>query len=322
MTFFRKLAVALAALACSSVAVSSEWPKNTVRWIVPYPPGGGNDGISRLMAHEIERRTGVSVVVDNKGGANGTIGVNQLKQAQPDGYTLATVPSGPLDVNPILNPGVAYDPESDFTYVASMIKFPLFLVASHKSGIESIAQLLEIARERPNALTYSSAGIGNSTHLAGELLADMTNTKLLHVPYTGTGPAAVAVVAGEVDLTFGSGPSIMPMVNAGKVRLLGVGELERLPNMPDVPTIAEQGVDGFQAFSWAGVVAPAKLDSNLLNSISDVIYEIASDPEFQKKVYDQGMVPLPGKSTEFRGIVLRDAKKWERLIRKAGIKPQ
>ncbi|MDX3905752.1 MAG: tripartite tricarboxylate transporter substrate binding protein [Pigmentiphaga sp.] len=303
-------------------AMAGKWPTGPVRWIVPYPPGGGNDGISRLIAHEIEQRTGASVVVDNKGGANGTIGINALRQAVPDGHTVSTVPSGPLDVNPTLNKTVPYDRDKDFSYVGSMIKFPLFLVASHRSGIKSVTQLVERARLHPDKLTYSSAGIGNSTHLAGALLGQLTGTRLLHVPYTGTGPAAVAVVSGEVDLTFGSGPSIMPMVQANKVRLLGVAESARLANMPDVPTVAEQGVPGFEAFSWAGVVAPAGIKADVLDDISRTIFEIVSDPAFQKKVYEYGMVPMPGTSQAFRAVVARDAEKWGRLIREAGITAQ
>src|SRR5690606_21088575 len=145
---------------------------------------------------------------------------------------------------------------------------------------------------------------------------------LLHVPYTGSGPAAVAVVSGEVDLTFGSGPSIMPMVDAGKVHLLGVAELDRLTTMPDVPTIAEQGVPGYEAFSWAGVIAPAGVKQDLLDSISNALHEVVSDPDFQQKIYDHGMIPLPGTSTQFRDIVLRDAEKWGKLIKEAGITAQ
>lgn len=242
-----------------------------------------------------------------------------MKQAAPDGYTVSTVPSGPLDVNPVLNKDIRYDANKDFTYVASMIKFPLFLVASHRSGIKSMDDLIKRAKENPGEVTYSSAGVGNSTHLAGALLDELTGTKLMHVPYKGTGPAAVAAVGGEVDLTFGSGPSIMPMVKAGRVHLIGVGDAARLPNMPDVPTVAEQGVDGYEAFSWAGVIAPAELNPDIQDKLGRTIYKAVTDPAFQERIYANGMVPLPGTSAEFEAIVQRDTKKWGELIKSAGI---
>src|SRR5690606_25210302 len=157
------------------------------------------------------------------------------------------------------------------------------------------------------------------THLAGVLLGELTGTKLLHVPYTGTGPAAVAVVSGEVDLTVGSGPSILPMVSAGKVNLIGVGEAKRLHGMPDVPTLAEQGVRGYEAYSWAGVIAPAGVAKEVSDAMSNEILKAVSDSEFQRRIYDNGMVPLPGSGEDFRAIVDRDTKKWGELLKSEGL---
>lgn len=297
------------------------WPSEPIKLIVPFAPGGGNDGIGRLIAKRLQERLKIPVYVDNKAGANGTIGMNLLKQAKPDGYTIATVSSGPLDVNPALF-GVAYDPAKDFTYIGPMVKFPLFLAVSPQSGVKSIGELIAKARSEPGRVTYSSAGVGNSTHLAGALLAHMTETQMVHVPYKGTGPAAMAVISSEVTFTFGSGPSIQEFIKGGKAVGLGFSELKRLPDRPDLKTIAEQGVTGFEASSWAGIVAPAGLSPEITRKLSATLQSIMEEPAFRKQVLDQGMVPIVGTSHDFEAMVNRDREKWAGVIKKANIKAE
>ncbi|VTU23070.1 Argininosuccinate lyase [Variovorax sp. PBL-H6] len=317
-----KKTVTALALAFASTLAAANWPSQPIRLIVPYAPGGGNDSISRLVAKQLEEKLKVSVVVDNKGGANGTIGMNLLKQAKPDGYTLGTVPSGPFDVNPTLMGSVPYDPAKDFTYIGPMVKFPLFLAVSSSAGVKTLPELIAKAKAQPGHVTYSSAGIGNSTHLAGALLAHATGTQMTHVAYRGTGPAAVAVLSGEVTFTFGSGPSILEYVNSGKVIGLGVSELTRLETEAKTPTIAEQGVQGFEASSWAGIVAPAGLPPAIADKLTKALREVMENPAFRKQVTARGMVPLSGNGQDFEAMVKKDAQKWGKLITSANIKAE
>ena len=313
-------ACALATLAPLALA-QAPWPSEPIKLIIPFAPGGGNDGIGRLIAKQLQERLKTPVYVDNKAGANGTIGMNLVKRAKPDGYTIATVTTGPLDVNPALS-SVPYDPAKDFTYISPMVKFPLFLAVSPQSGIKSIDELIAKARAEPGRVTYSSAGVGNSTHLAGVLLANITETQMVHVPYKGTGPAAMAVIGGEVTFTFGSGPSILEFIKGGRAVNLGVSDLKRMPDRPDLKTIAEQGFAGFEASPWGGIVAPAGLPPEISRKLSATVQSIMEDPAFRKQVLDQGMVPLPGTSQDFETMVTRDREKWAGIIKKANIKAE
>jgi tripartite-type tricarboxylate transporter receptor subunit TctC len=318
----KKIVTALMLVGTSLLAAADQWPSQPIRLIVPYPPGGGNDSISRLVAKQLEEKLKVSIVVDNKGGANGSIGVNLLKQAKPDGYTIATVPSGPLDVNPSLMGSVPYDPAKDFTYIGPMVKFPLFLAVSSTAGVKTLPELIAKAKAAPGEVTYSSAGIGNSTHLAGALLAHATGTNMTHVAYRGTGPAALAVLSGEVTFTFGSGPSILEYVNTGKVVGLGVSELTRLESQRNIPTVAEQGVQGFEASSWAGIVAPAGLPADIAAKLSKTLREVMESPAFRQQVLARGMLPISGGGKDFEQMVRKDAQKWGKLITSANIKAE
>lgn len=313
---------ALLLAAASAVAAAGTWPTQHIRLIVPYAPGGGNDGVSRMVAQQLEKKLKVSVIVDNKGGANGTVGVNLLKQAKPDGYTLATIPSGPFDVNPSLIKGITYDPARDFAYIGPMVKFPLFLAVSTAAGVKTLPELIAKARAEPDRVTYSSAGVGNSTHLAGALLAHMSGTRMMHVPYRGSGPAAVALMSGEVTFTFGSGPSILEYVKTGKAIGIGVGEPARLESEKDMPTIAELGLPGYEAASWAGIVAPAGLPPEIAEKLSRTLREIMEDPTFREQVVARGMVPISGTGSDFQAMVQKDAVKWGQLITTAGIKAE
>lgn len=314
--------VALALAAVGGVASADTWPSAPIRLIVPYPPGGGNDGISRLIATQLQQKLKVNVIVDNRGGGNGSIGVNLLKQARPDGYTIATVPSGPLDVNPSLMGNMPYDPEKDFTFIGPMVRFPLFMAVSPQMGVKTLPEFIAKAKTMPGKVTYSSAGIGNSTHLAGALLGHATGTQLTHVAYKGAGPATMALLGGEVSFTFGSGPSILEQINSGKVIPIGVGEPQRLTSTKNIPTIAELGVPGYEAASWAGLVAPAGLPPAIATKLTDTLREIMITPEFREQVLARGMVPISGSAKDFEEMVRNDRKKWGDLIRAANIKPE
>lgn len=301
------------------LAQNSDWPNGPIRMIIPFAPGGGVDGIGRILAHALEEKLKVSVFVDNRAGANGTIAMNVVRQTKPDGYTIAMVSTGALDVNASLM-NLPYDPVKDFTYITPAVKFPFYLVATPQSGIKSLDDLIAKAKADPGKLSYSSPGIGNGTHLAGALLTQMTGTKITHVPYKGAGPAAVAVLAGEVNFTLGSGPSIFGFVEQGKLKVLGTTSLNRVPNRSSYPTINELGIKGYEASSLCGIVGPAGMPPAVTAKIHKAIDEILNTKEIQDKILQDGMVIWSGSGKMFEEAISADRKKWGDIVKSSDIK--
>ena len=198
-------------------------------------------------------------MIDNRAGANGIVGLEVLKVAAPDGYTIGAASAGPLVVNPFLYAKMPHDTLKDFTYIANMVSFPLLLVSHPSLPVKNVKELISLARAHPNEIVYSSPGVGNTGHLAAALFESMAKVKTVHVPYKGTAPAVIAVLSGEASLTWSSIPTILPHVRAGRVRALGVGNAERMPSLPEFPTIAEAGVPGFESYAWGGMIGPANL---------------------------------------------------------------
>lgn len=320
-TALRALALSAGSLCIATGLKAQEWPNGPIKLIIPFAPGGGNDGAGRLLAKALEDRFKVPVVVENKAGANGTIAMNFLRQSKPDGYTLSLVSTGALDVNPWMM-NLPYDPAKDFTYLGTIVKFPLYLAVLPSSGIKSVSDLVAKARAEPGKITYSSAGIGNSIHLAGALLAHMTGTQMTHVPYKGAGPAATALLGGEVTFTFGSGPSISSFADSGRVVLLGVSDSTRVAARGQVPTVEEAGVKGFESVSLAGVVAPAGLPTDIANKLSTTIKDIIDSPEMQQKIYAMGMLPISSTSKQYEAMVTKDREKYGALIKAANIRAE
>jgi tripartite-type tricarboxylate transporter receptor subunit TctC len=293
---------------------AQEWPNAPIKLIIPYAPGGGNDGAGRVLAKALEEKLKVPVVVDNKAGANGTIAMNFVRMAKPDGYTLSLVSTGALDVSPWLM-NLPYDPVKDFTYIGSIVKFPLYLAVLSSSGIKSVSDLVEKARSQPGKIMYSSAGTGNSIHLAGALLAHMSGTQMTHVPYKGAGPAASALLGGEVTFTFGSGPSIGAFADAGRVVLLAVSDSVRVPSKKQIPTLDEAGVKGFDSVALGGVVGPPGLPTEITARLSQTIKEIIESPDMQQKIIALGMLPISSTGKQYEAMVSKDREKYGQLIK-------
>ena len=300
-------------------AQNTDWPNGPIRLVIPFAPGGGVDGIGRILAQALEERLKVSVFVENKAGANGTIAMSFLKQAKPDGYTLSMVSTGALDVNAALMT-LPYDPVKDFTYISPAVKFPFYLVATPQSGIKSFEDLIAKAKADPGKISYSSPGVGNGTHLAGALLGQMTGTSMIHVPYKGAGPAAVAVLAGEVDFTLGSGPSVFGFIEQGKLNVFATTGSTRVPNRNMYPTLNELGVKGYEASSLSGVVGPAGLPPAITAKIHKTIEEIMANKDIQNKILQSGMVLWGGSGKMFEEAIANDRKKWGDLITSANMK--
>jgi len=306
----------------SAPALSQAYPAKPIRIIVPFPAGGGVDYIGRIVAKGLSERFGQQVLVDNRPGANAIVGLEVLKAAAPDGYTLAAASAGPLAVNPFIYSKLPHDTLKDFTQIANMVNFPLMLVAHPSLPVKNVKELVALARARPGEVSYASPGSGNSSHLAGELFNSMAKVKILHVPYKGMAPAVVSAVSGEAHILYASIPPILPHVRSGRVRALGIGNAQRIPSMPEIPTIAEAGVPGYEAYAWAGMIGPANLPRDIVMRLNKAIVDTLNQKDVIERMLSEGTVPTPSSPEEFIAYMRSELKKWGDVVRLAGIKPE
>ena len=304
------------------VAAAQTYPTKPIRLIVPFPAGGGVDFIGRIVGQKLTERLGQQVAIDNRAGANGIVGLEALKTAAPDGYTIAAASAGPLTVNPFIYAKLPYDTLKDFTHIANMVNFPLLLVSHPSLPVKNVKELISLARAQPGTVIYSSPGSGNSGHLAAELFNSMAKVKILHVPYKGTAPAVIAVLSGEAHLTYSSIPTILPHVRSGRVKALGVGNAKRIPSLPDFPTIAEAGVPGYEAYAWAGMIGPANMPAPVVQRLSKEIGEILRQKDVTERMLSEGTVPTPSGPDEFTAYIRSELKKWGDVVKMAGIKAE
>jgi tripartite-type tricarboxylate transporter receptor subunit TctC len=312
----------LALLFLPAVAAAQTWPAKPVRMLVPFPPGGGVDFAARIVGKHLADRLGQSVIIENRAGANGIIALEALKGAVPDGYTIAAASNGPLVINPFLYLKLPYDPVRDFVAIGRLVDFPLLLVTHPSLPAGSVAELIALAKAKPGVLTYSSPGVGNGSHLAVELFASMANVSLVHVPYKGTAPAATALLAGEVSLTFSSIPTVLPHIRAGKLRALAVGNAARLPALPEFATVAESGVPGYEAFSWAGLIAPAGTPKEVVVRLNRETAQILGQKDIVDQLARDGTLAAPDAPEEFSAYIKAELDKWAAIVKLAKIKPE
>jgi tripartite-type tricarboxylate transporter receptor subunit TctC len=312
---------ALAAAQAPSAGSGHAWPSKPIKVIVPFPAGGGTDFIGRLAAKQLGDRLGQTVYVENRGGANGGIGVQAVAQAEPDGYTLGAISDTPVTVNPSLYPTLAYVPLRDLAPVAMINRFPSMLVAHPSVPVKNVAELIALAKAKPGTLNYSSGGVGNFSHLGLELLGMKAGVKLVHVPYRGVGPATAAVVAGDVQLMYNNVATALEYVRAGKLTPLAVGEPQRLPALPDIPAIAET-VPGFEQSAWVGVFAPAKTSREIVARVSREVAALLKDPEVTKIFAEQQIVAAYRDPDEFARTIRRETDNWAGVIKTLGIKAE
>jgi len=319
----RTLALAFAAFCMWPVAaLSQSYPSKPIRMIVPFPAGGGVDYIGRIVGKGLSERLGQQVLVDNRPGANAILGLENLKVAPPDGYTIAAASAGPLAVNPFTYAKLPHDTVKDFTYIANMVIFPLLLVTHPSLPVKNVKELIALAKARPNEIAYSSPGVGNTGHLAAALFASMAKIKTTHVPYKGTAPAVIAALSGETQLTWSSIPAILPHVRAGRARALGVGNAKRLPSLPDFPTVAEAGVPGFECVAWGGMIGPANLPRDIVQRLNKEIVATLNQKDVIDRMLSEGTVPSPSSAEEFVTYMRSELKKWGAVVKMAGIKPE
>ncbi|HEX6005120.1 MAG TPA: tripartite tricarboxylate transporter substrate binding protein [Burkholderiales bacterium] len=313
------LAAAFGAL-LSAPTLAQTYPNKPIRLIVPFPAGGGVDFIGRIMAKGLSERLKQQVVVENRAGANAIVGLELLKHSPPDGYTIAAASAGPLTVNPHIYAKLPYDTLKDFTHIANMVNFPLLLVSHPSLPVKNVKELVALAKARPGEITYSHPGAGNSGHLAGELFNSMAKAKILAIPYKGTAPAVVAVLSGEAQLTYSSIPTILPHVRAGKVRALGVGNAQRIPSLPDFPTIAEAGLPGYEAYAWGGMVGPANMPKDVVARLNREIVQVLNQKDVADRMLAEGTVPTPSSPEAFSGYIRTELKKWGEVVKLANIR--
>ena len=311
---------AMLVLACTlpATALAQAWPQRPIKMIVPFPAGGGTDFIGRLAAKHLSDRLGQQVFVENRGGANGAIGLQALMQSDPDGYTIATSSDTPLVVNPWLYDKLPYQALRDFVPVATLVRFPGMLAVHPSVPAASVAELIVLAKAKPGSLAYASAGVGNFSHLAMELFSLATGVKLLHVPYKGTGPASLALIGGDVQMGFNNVQTLLQNVRGGQLRALAVAEPQRVAALPDVPTVAEQGVPGFEAFAWFGMVAPAKTPAPVLDTLQREVAAILKMPDVQKRFAELGAGPGTVAGAGFGKFLAEDSAKWTKIIQASG----
>ncbi len=312
--------IALAVLGLyPALAPAQAYPVKPIRLIVPFPPGGGVDFIGRLVGQKLTERLGQQVNVENRPGANAILGLELLKAAPADGYVIAAASAGPLTVNPHIYRKLSYDPLRDFTHISNMVNFPLLLVAHPSLPVKNIKELIALARARPDQMTYSSPGSGNSAHLAAELFNAMAKVKILHVPYKGTAPAVISVLSGEAQLTYSSIPTILPHVRSGRVRALGIGNAQRISSLPEFPTIAEAGLPGYEAYAWGGMIGPVNMPKEIVARLNREIVQTLNQKEVADRMLAEGTVPTPSSPEEFTAYIRSELKKWGDVVKLAGI---
>ncbi|RZL94269.1 MAG: tripartite tricarboxylate transporter substrate binding protein [Variovorax sp.] len=320
-TVIKKLAIAVAgASLLIANAFAQDYPNKPIRLIVPFPPGGGNDVIARVVSQKLTERLGQSVVVDNKGGGNGILGLQMLMAAPPDGYTIGVGAAGPMAVNPSLYEKLPYDPVKDFAPITNMVNFPLLLVTHPSFSPKTMQALVAYAKEKPGQVFYASPGSGNSGHLAGELLNAMANVKTVHVPYKGQGPAVSDLLGGQVQMLYSSIPSVIGYVQQGKLNAIAIGSAKRLSSLPNVPTIAESGVPGYEAYSWVGMIAPANTPKDIVARLNREIVQILKEKDVEEKLVAQGAVPVGDTPEHFAEYIKAEIKKWGVVVKSAHIK--
>jgi tripartite-type tricarboxylate transporter receptor subunit TctC len=313
--------VAVACTLASAVAAAQvkDFPSRPVRIVVPVPPGGIIDAIMRPLAQKMSEVMGQSVVLDNRGGAGTNIGTEIAAHATGDGYTLLSQ-SLALVVNPSLYRKLPFDVERDFAPVSLVAGTPYALVVRNSVPAKSVKELIALAKARPGILKYSSGGNGSNLHVAAELFKNVTGTDIIHVPYAGGGPALISVLSGDSDLSFQALVAVSQQINAGKVRALGITGSKRSPLLPDLPTVAEAGVPGYEFTSWVGILAPAATPANIVTALNGYIVRAARAPEVVARFANEGAEIIAGSPAEFRAYIKTELARWARVVKASGMR--
>lgn len=315
------VAVLTALWAINAVAQSERYPLKPVRLIIPVAPGGGTDFLGRLLAQKLTDNLGQPFVVDNRSGAGGSIGALAVAKADADGYTLILGYTASHGINPALSK-LPYDPVTDFSPISLIATAPNLLAVNPAVPVKSVQELIAYAKARPGQLRYASAGSGSAPHMSGELFNYMAGTTMIHVPYKGNGPALTDLLGGHIELTFASMPSAMPHGKSGRLRMLAVTGLKRAPQLPEIPTVSESGLKGFNTDQWYGVLAPPRAAAALVTKLHKEVVAAIKNPEVTARAEAQGFDVLGSTPAEFAAHIRAEVTKWTKLVKDIGIKPE
>jgi len=313
-----RAALSVLALCLGTLAWADDYPSRPIRLIVGFSPGGAADSVGRALAEGLSARLGQPVVVENRAGANGNLAADLTAKAAPDGYTLY-FPSVGHAVNASLYKKLGHDPVRDFTPIGKVFAAPNLLVVPIKSPHKSVADLMAFARANPGKLSFASSGAGTSVHLSAELFMHLTRVEMVHIPYKGTGSAMPDLISGVVDLSFPNLPSALPLVKSGQLRALGVTTDKRSSAAPQIPSIAEAGVPGYDMSTWYGLVGPARLPPEITQRLNRELQAVLQLPSFRERLLVQGAEPTPGTAEEFGRFLVSEIERWRVLIRQAGV---
>ena len=309
-----------AAFALCGPAAAQAWPDRPIRLIVPFPPGGGTDVISRQLAERVGANTRWTIVIENRAGAGGTLGLDAVAKAPPDGYTIGMGQASNLTVNPSLYPKMPYESLRDFAPISLVATQPLLIVVSAKSAFRSVGDMITAGKANSDAVSIAHPGNGTIGHLTGEMLARRTGVKFLIVPYKGVATAITDLLGGQVDAVVANPLAAMSLINAGNLRAVAVTSLARMKALPDVPTIAESGLPGFEAVNWTGLVAPARTPEAIVARLNAETAEALRRPEMIERLAVDGSEPLVSTPAQFADLMRAEQVKWAAIIREAGIK--
>ena len=317
----RLLAVLFCALAALPVAAQDAYPGRAVKILVPYAPGGATDIIARIVAAELTKSLGQIFVVENKTGANGNVGADFVAKSAPDGYTLLMGLST-LAINPSMYAKLPYDALRDFAPISQAVSAPNILTVHPSVPAKTVKEFIVLAKAKPGSITFGSAGMGTSPHLSGELLKTLAKIDIVHVPFKGSGQSIISQLAGEIAANFPSVPTALPYIKADRLRGLGVTTRKRTQALPDVPSIAEAGVPGYEATQWFGVLAPAGTPRAIVERLHQEIIRAVRSAEIKERIVGEGMEVVASTPEEFAAYIKSETEKWTKVIKSAGIKPQ
>ena len=311
---------ALTVMTPSVASAEDNWPSRPITLVIPYAAGGFADTRMRMLAKEVGEELKANVVVENKAGAGGVIGTAYIAKAKPDGYTIGSGNLAPLSVNPTLMPNnVSYDVQKDLVPIILVEESPLILSVNNEVPANTVQELIELAKKEPSAIRFGSSGVGGAHHLSGELFAEEAGVKLTHVPYRGGSPAATDLMAGHIDMMFEMGYAAMPAIDAKKVKPLAVTSAKRLALLPDVPTLSEAGLPGFESYNWQGVIAPAGTPEPIIQKLNAAFNKVLQKPEVIKAFDETGGQIGGGTPENFSKFIESETKKWKEVIEKGGV---
>ena len=322
MKLSRVALLGLLGAAFSTMCAAQNYPTKAIRLIVPFPPGGSTDLMGRVLGAKLGETFNQQVVVENRPGASGMIGNELVARAAPDGYMLTMGTIGAMSVNQSLFKSVPYDSTRDFSPVTLTGNVENLLVVHPSVPVQSVKDLIAVAASKPGMLIFASSGTGNAPHLAGELFNQLAKVKMVHLPYKGGGPAMIDLMSGQVSLSFASMPSSLPFAKSGKLRAIAVGGAKRSPAAPEIPTVAENGLPGFDVTDWQGLLAPAKTPAAIIDRLNRETIRILNERDVKERLATAGLQVVTNTPAQFADFIRAEIEKWGKVIRAAGLKPE